>query len=387
MRTNHFNPLVWEINIENYSLEELETDPVAQAVFVHEYLHYIQQMIGTVGRFIFKDILRIGIGAALEVQFGSLAEWSKHKSQIDVWSVLSSNSGLLHSTVFGRQYNQLIEEIGLTLAGDGIRKISIGDPSSIPPFSTDRYMRGNFSVEGFPFMNVIRGDAVYSIPLNDGVFYENMARQVQRSYLVCNNTVAGLLSPDLTPVDSLRKNIGEISYVCIHDYLDGLIDAGEPRSVWTIVLCQRCLQCRFPGKAFVHMCESLRTGAKTDLNTFVFNQSHHMFYKGEFNTPPLQEVINELVLKWGTALIGLQRLELSHFTQRIARAHNACVNMRFFAPDIIRWNDVLNWIDRFGCPQLIVEGKRVSLLCNKQLDLPWRDHFVAIFKALAKPVT
>jgi hypothetical protein len=135
------------------------------------------------------------------------------------------------------------------------------------------------------------------------------------------------------------------------------------------------------------MCESLRTGAKTDLNTFVFNQSHHMFYKGEFNTPPLQEVINELVLKWGTALIGLQRLELSHFTQRIARAHNACVNMRFFAPDIIRWNDVLNWIDRFGCPQLIVEGKRVSLLCNKQLDLPWRDHFVAIFKALAKPVT
>jgi hypothetical protein len=60
-----FDPATWTIEFCEHSVAEIESNPVVQARFVHEYVHYLQTLTGTLGRQILIELVRISIWAGL----------------------------------------------------------------------------------------------------------------------------------------------------------------------------------------------------------------------------------------------------------------------------------------------------------------------------------
>ncbi len=66
----HFHPLRWEIDLSAHAAAELERDPVVRGIFVHEYVHYVQALTGTIGRHILVELARLAVFAGIQRHHG-----------------------------------------------------------------------------------------------------------------------------------------------------------------------------------------------------------------------------------------------------------------------------------------------------------------------------
>ena len=362
-RMAHFHPLRWEIDMSSYLSTALDSDPVVQAVFVHEYVHYVQALTGTIGRHIVLELARLSVFAGISKKHG----WPPPAGydQVHLQEVLSAASPQdFQGTDPQRQYHEFCTELSFALADS---------PVPAPPgAAAGRFTRlpltvGPNSVKDFVHVVAKNGGGLVAVPVTDRVVFENMARQVQRNYLRFNNTL------DISPVDDERKKShGDLTYVCLHDALQQRLPASEDAAKWTITLCQVALLCRNPGTAFEHMLNGL-TGARTsDMTSFIQAMNRDAWFKGEFNEPPVQGVLNELVSKWGTAMLPRENWELREFTKLVANACNALLgDYSLMAGSLVAWRDIGHWIARFGCPPVVFSDTTSTQIQGIAAAAPW----------------
>ncbi len=227
---------------------------------------------------------------------------------------------------------------------------------------------GANSVDAFVHMTArLPSGAVLAVPVTDRVVFENMARQVQRNFLRFNNNL------DTSPVDSERNRVhGDITYVCLHEALVERLPPSEDAAKWTITLCQIALQCRNPGTAFEHMLGRLTAANRSDVTGFVQSLSRDPWFKGEFNVPPIQDTLNELISKWGTAMLPRENWELREFTKLIANACNAVQSdYSLMAAPLLAWKDIGRWLASFGCPPVIFRDGPCASIHGVATTAPW----------------
>jgi len=371
----HFDALRWEINLEKYSAAELDSNPVVQAVFVHEYVHYAQALTGTIGRHILIEMARLAVFVGILRRHG----WPPPAGydQVNLREVLSAASKAdLAGTEPERQFKDFLKQLQFATS-DKRARMSKGTPPGT--FVRHTLTVGPHSVDDF--VHVTGDDAAgpCAIPITDRVVFENMARQVQRNFLLFNNELK------TAPVDDERQKPNrDLEYVCLHDLVGQRLPKSEDNAKWTITLCQIALLCRNPGSAFEHLVDRLSGLRTVDLTSFVQAANRDEWFKGEFNKPPIQLVLNELVEKWGTAILPRENWELREFTKLIANACNALLgDYTLMASPLITWKDVGHWIARFGCPPIVLsEGPRHEIQGIKT-SAPWISYFRRLADLLA----
>ena len=359
----HFHPLRWEIDLRPHRSGDLDAQPVVQAVFVHEYVHYVQALTGTVGRHILLELARLAVFAGILRKHG----WPPPAGyeQVHLREVLEASAPADFQPSEPRtQYQEFSQELLFALA-DAESALPAGTAPGA--FARRRLEVGPHAVDDFVHVAVRRGAAVVAVPVTDRVVFENMARQVQRNYLRFNNNL------DTSPVDVERQKAhGDITYVCLHDALKSRLPDSEDCSKWTITLCQLALLCRNPGTAFEHMVGRLTGLRSSDLSGFIQALNRDQWFKGEFNHPPVQDVLNELVGKWGTAVLPRENWELRELTKLVANACNALLGeYSLMAGSLLAWKDIGHWIARFGCPPIIFSDCTLTEVQGITTSAPW----------------
>lgn len=360
----HFHPLSWEIVLPCKS-SDLDSDPVAQATFVHEYIHYIQCLTGTIGRHILLEMARVAVFAGIQKHHG----WPPPSGfgQIHLLDVLRNASRSdFAGTDPATQFQEFERELLFALADKATSEPTITTPQLLRRTLTV----GSFSVDDFVHVSADTPSGFVVVPVSDRVVFENMARQVQRNFLRFNNSL------DTSSIDGERKMPhGDAVYVCLHDLLKTALPASEDCGKWTIALCQIALLCRNPGTAFERMFTRLSGAAAPDLSRFVADMNRDPWFAGEFNEPEIQGTLNELVGKWGTAMLPRENWELREFTKIIANAHNALSPpYDKFASPLLTWSEVGHWIAAFGCPPVACADGHPSHVQGIAVSMPFQEY-------------
>ncbi len=332
-------------------------------MFVHEYVHYVQTLTGTIGRHIMLELARLAVFAGILRKHG----WppAPGYDQVHLREVLEGATRAEFQNSDPRaQYGEFSRELSFALADD---------PTAAPQgtvagaFVRARLSVGPHAVDDFVHVAAARGGNIVLVPVTDRIVFENMARQVERNYLLFNNNL------DAGVVDAQRgQPHGDITYVCLHDALKVRLPDTEDCAKWTITLCQTALLCRNPGTAFEHMLERLTGLRSSNLTSFIQALDRDDWFAGEFNQPPVQDALNELVGKWGTAILPRENWELREFTKLVANASNALLgNYSLMAGNLISWKDVGHWIARFGCPPIIFSDATRGEVQGIATNAPW----------------
>jgi hypothetical protein len=359
----HFHPLRWEIDLSSYQSAELGANPVVQGVFVHEYVHYVQALTGTIGRHILIEMARIGILAGLSRRYG----WPPPEKyeQIYLREVLEQAT---KANFMGSEAKRQYDEFATALAfATSIQATTMPKGTPLGVFKSLPLTVGPHTVPDFVHVTGENASGVVAVPVTDRVVFENMARQVQRNYLLFNNNLK------TAAVDDERINWHrDLQYVCLHDVLKNRLPESESTPKWTITLCQIAILCRNPGTAFVHMFERVSNLQIFDLGSFVDAMNSDDWFKGEFNEPPIQGVLNDLIQKWGSAILPRENWEMRELTILVANASNALLgNYGFMASDLLTWKDVGGWIARFGCPPIHFADRVVDEVQGIKSTAPW----------------
>src|SRR5579863_10675038 len=139
-----FDPATWSIEIYEHSTAELESDPVIQARFVHEYVHYLQTLTGTLGRQILGELVRLSIFAGLWKRYGRLPD--KLTEQIDLLATLEGTpKSALENTEPAKLFAKLTSEMAFVFAchivtptsapqGDVVRQVFSHVGETVPDF-------------------------------------------------------------------------------------------------------------------------------------------------------------------------------------------------------------------------------------------------------------
>jgi hypothetical protein len=361
---SHFEPLSWTIHLECNSAD-LAGDPVAQATFVHEYLHYVQTLTGTVGRMLLVELVRLTVRAGLEKIHGR--PLPQGFAQIDLAAALrDSTRADFAGTEVATQYRDFFHDMEFAL---GDRVVSVAAPAD-PTRPEERFLRlgytnGGRSLPEFPHARFHHNGEWLAVPLTDRAFFENMARQVQRNYLYFN-------ANDTSAVDDLRAVRGEATYLVVRRLFEDFLPPGENHAKWTIAASQFALLCRHPGTAFERFLLCAASMQQPDLAEVHRRLSRDPWFLGEFNEPPLQENLNELIQKWGTAMRPTENYQLHELTKFIATAYNSLSGaLEFFANPLFKWTDVGGWVRSFGCPRITCSDGEVATLHGVKTTVPW----------------
>jgi hypothetical protein len=370
---SHFSPLRWEICLD-FDSSALVGDPVAQATFTHEYIHYVQCLTGTVGRLILLDMVRVAVFAGLhKVHNGSIPA---RFQQIDLKQVFASASRSdFDGTDPALQYRELERELTFAFAAES-EVCNTHPPGTL--FSKRLSVRG-LEVDDFVHVTAYTPAGVVCVPVSDRVVFENMARQVQRNFL--------LFAVGHSPIDDERsKNHGDAPYACLHDLIVSVLPSSEPYSKWTIAICQAALMCQHPGKAFEHIFGRLKLTRVHDLEGFVSALNRDSWFEGEFNVPDVQTTVNDLVRGYGTAMRPGENYELAELVRLVANAHNAIRSpWSYFANPLVKWNDVASWVRSFGCPPVRCNDRKILELHGISTSLPFQSYLQAAHELLGTP--
>lgn len=371
----HFDPLRWEIDLSDHGAAELDTDPVVQAKFVHEYVHYVQTLTGTIGRHILLELARLAVYAGILRRHGWPPPAGYDQVHLRQVFEAASKADFIGSEP-AQQYVEFHSELDFALSSARV----VVPPGAAPGTFMRRELReGPHSVSDFVHVVVAHAGQSFAIPVSDRVVFENMARQVQRNYLLFNNNLA------TAPVDSERLAAhGDLTYVCLHDTIKTFLPREEDAAKWTIVICQIALLCRNPGTAFAHMVDQL-TGLRVfDVTQFVQALNRDSWFEGEFDEPPIQGLLNELIGKWGTAMLPRENWELRELTKLIANANNALRDeYSLMASPLLTWQEVGHWIARFGCPPVHCKDGLREEMHGIKTSAPWHWYFARLNDLLA----
>ncbi|WP_156349873.1 hypothetical protein [Archangium gephyra] len=364
----HFDPLIWRIEIPEHSASELDSSVEAQSRFVHEYIHYVQTLVGTAGRFLLLEMVRIMIFAGFHKKHGGNMPRNLGE-QINLKLLLKGSSpGEFNGTPPFVEYRKFVDDLRFVLADDVVRIQN-------PAIKTDGFVRlplqvGENLKDKFVYLVASRGGEKWAVPVTDRVIFENMARQIQRRYLFFNTP------GDTRIVDREKSKVGDLVYTCLYDFLEANLPKDEDVSKWTIVTCQFALLCRYPGLAFEYMAKRLAGRKFVDLQSFLEEMRKDSFFDGQYDEPPLQKTVNDLVGKWGTAISLNENWELKKLTEKIANAYNSIIgDPMFFASPLVLWKDVRGWMGKFGCPPVQFSDGLVWNIQGVDLSMPWHEYF------------
>ncbi len=370
----HFDPLKWQIDILEHSVKDLEQSVEAQSKFVHEYIHYVQALTSTIGRNILLEMVRLMIFAGFWKHYrGSLPK--KFEEKINLKELLENSSpNDFRGTEPAAQYQEFYAQLGFALADN----ISKARTHNEPEFKFVRMplLVGKFCKNDFVHLVVTHDKQKWAVPITDRVVFENMARQVQRNYLGfnCAPNPDGTLNKSL--LDGERRKVGDLVYTCLYDTLEDTLPRSEDVARWTIGLCQFALLCRYPGLVLEYMIGRLDGRRVVDVQSFLMEMRRDSFFVGEYNTPPLQETLNEVVGKWGTAILMSESWELREITKHISNAYNALIDEPlFFASPLLSIKEVQGWMRSFGCPPVRCADGALEQLYGVALSKPWHRYF------------
>jgi len=365
MEPSHFELFGWEIRLSGHKSENLGKDSLTRAAFIHEYIHYVQFLIGSLGRIFFLELTRnIILAGQIKHYDNNVPEYCEQIDLMDELSRASAND--LISTKaqinFQKNYYELNAALDTTL-----REVSpIYDNFVFEPLRI--HGPYEFEVPDFPHIVIYHKQKTYILPLSDRVIFENMARQVQRNYLF-------FIFNDTSSVDSLQGELSEEIYTCLWKLIKKQTQDRVDSRMWTIVLCQIALICERPAHAFIEMFNILSAQNSSDLNEFLQFLDHNEEIKHRYNKPPMQEIVNDLIQGIGTAIRMTETYELREIAKYMKNAHDIiCRNPKYFADPLIDWGRVLSWVEKFGCPPIVFDDKTSTKIDKFNLKKPWHNY-------------
>lgn len=375
---NHFDILTWQINLPNYTKHEIENEIYPKSVFIHEYIHYCQTLASTIGRVYLTELLRISLRTGIFLNFGD--SLPKIEKQIDLWdSLQNAKSSQLIGTPPYHDYHSLLNDLDFVYAGEPV--LFNGIYNSSFPFHFQNLSISQNTRDNFPHILSEINSRIYMIPISDLVIFENMARQIQRKFLIFSG-----LKNELLTLDSLRTNPNYVRYeltryTSIYDYLTRVIQNGEDVSKWTITLCQFALMCQFPGEAIIEMSKILsdKVNQNIQLEEFIELIRRKDYFINVYNQPRIQSVINDLINKLGTVMLPHENNELRELIKLLTNLINS-INDKwsYFSQDIWVDDHLRSWIRSFGCPPVQCRSGVLNEIFGLETNTYWHRYLLRI---------
>lgn len=376
-----FSPFDWTIDFREYTPEQLEQDAEVQATFLHEYTHYIQMLTGTLGRQVLVETTRLLVLAAANLKYGNSLPNVREK--VSLRPLLDDCAHELRASDATAQYTNLTLDVGLCLTD--IEADYAEAHSGADPFVSRPIAATNRNGQLLHIVITLPDKSLKTIPLSDKVLCENMARQVQRRYLLRNNIEAvneGPLVAGNAPIDDERTRAGERAYTCLHDALAAL-RSHDDVSAWTIAITQLCIMTARPADAFAHCYRRLRAMPNADLPTFCERMYQEFRRMRTWDDPPLEAVLREDLRTYETLMPSKEAYDLHAFADKVAAAHNAIIRNFDLFGTLDTWGDVLRCIERFGSPPVVFKDEeRPPALSGRPLGHPWHDLYQRAFEIL-----
>lgn len=358
----HFDLFTWQIDLSEYHSSQLDSDPLVQGIFAHEYIHYCQILCSTIGRVLLVELVRVAILAGLHKYYDGDIPEEFDQINLHEQLMLARKEDFV-GTKIKSDFHDIEQELE---AAVNCTFESASPPADLSyPFMQDKYKFHEIEVDSFPFMLIEYEDHWYRIPISDRLIMENMARQIQRNFVRFTNDL------DISSIEAYRANPGEVVYTCIHDYLEGLIPNDEYAATWTITLCQICLLCGKPGFALMRIIDRLNILVDPDLDTFLNFLKEDSWFRDNYNNPNFNEIAQGL-MKTGTAMKPTENYQLNKLIKQMVELVNTVnFDKTFFTEVLLDWQKLGHWVARFGCPPIIFSDK----IQSKIFDLPTNQHW------------
>lgn len=368
---SNFHPLNWRIELPNFLSEELSVDGFVRSSLIHEYIHYLQFLISTFGRVILIDFIR-------NIILGGLHKYYYPKEVPDRYQQIDLMKQLQSSKPSDFENSEAQQNL-ITLYYD-IEAMMNVEPEAIKSTSKKfiyKRLKTNHPnqesidtsmLEDFPYIVIKHNNGTYIIALTDRVFLDNMARQIQRNYLYFSVN-------DTSYVDKLQGNLSEQVYLCIWKLIKELSKKNLDSRIVTILMCQLSLMCGNPGRSFIRMYNILKENDFSNIHDFVKAIGRNEKIMETFDNPPIQKILDELLLKYGTAFRITENYKLKTFIGPIVRASNMVMeDPLYFANVLLNWNEFMKWIKLLGCPPINLKDGEISSLNGVQLGSSWYEY-------------
>ncbi len=374
-----FDLIQWKINMKDETYEALTTNPVVQAKFVHEYIHYIQSLMGTLGRVILAELLRLSIAVA-----GIVRGYTRDSiivPKIDVLNALrNANSEDITDKGLFDQYKDIWDQLQFTMNIVNLEDRAIVDISA--PFEKRNIIVGKDLLENYVFVKGKMNNKQFSVPLTERVVFDNMARQVQRNYLIHNN------NGDTSIIDKYREKPNEFYYTCLHDIITRYMPKSAlPKNptAWTFIICQYAILCGNPNHAFEFLFNLLKQFGGNKLEEdFLQRLWSDSWINRQFNAPKLKGVINDIRAYFKFA-VSQNQTDIKTLLDSIEKAYSSVrENVWLFYVPKLKWEGFLDWIRSYGCPPVeFKDGKRTDI-DGIDISSPWQPYLEQTHRLLSR---
>ena len=363
---DHFHTLNWTIKLLNHNSKELEIDGETRSSFIHEYIHYVQFLISTFGRVVLIDYIRNIILAGLHKHYYP----KEIPENFDQISLLEELQKAVPSDFTNSEAQQNLEKLYYEIkAMMDAKPDPIHDTSQkfiYKPLETQ--YQGKCSIDNFPHVVIKHGGRTYALALNDRLLFDNMARQIQKNYLFFTLN-------DTSSVDRLRNNMEEKPYICLWKLIDDLSHKRYDSRLWTIVISQFALMCGKPGDTFIRIYNCIRDNDFSDIDDVIKAIKRDDEIEKMYDNPPIQEIVNDLILKYGTAMLPHENNELKTFLKPIISACNSVAKEpKYFSNPCLNWNETIKWLKMLGCPPIVFKDGQVTSIYGVQLGGEWYEY-------------
>lgn len=365
----YFDHITMQINIASYSKTELENDIEAQSKFIHEYLHYMQHHLGLMGRTVIPNFWKVFTSAGLMVNNnGNTVERGTTPQHIKLLESLSrATPDMFSVTDLVDLYSEILKEVELCLDA---RITPICDSGTYPIFvSVDEIIDGNTC--SFVHLNVADNlDNAYNVRLIDGVIFENLSRAIQLLYLSRNQLQTHYLQ-------DIEGKPCEIKYRCIYYLLNNLLIGDyESKLRWTITICTVALLCCNPGQAIVEMYGILYRDNTITIQDFLNRLKVNLWFTDELSWSSVEKFYGEVIKisqYWEIEDREIMQKYLNNVHSMLCSLKG---NLSFFADSVVEINMLQTWIERFGCPDVVVKDNEIlNSLWGIALDDSWLNYY------------
>ena len=131
------------------------------------------------------------------------------------------------------------------------------------------------------------------------------------------------------------------------------------------------------------MVKKLIQNPEEDLEDFIRKMNRDSWFALEYNNPPVQEIINNLIFKDGSCIRPTENYKLRELTDQIAKVFNAVdSDKQYFAEPILNWKRIEEWVNIFGCPPIKFSDGYKTNLFNIQIKQNWHEYLSKIISIL-----
>lgn len=352
----HFHPLSWKIHLPNFDSKNLDSDPVAQSVFVHEYTHYLQFLSSAYGVRCMYELFRISVNMAYHYKFGSaIPKTISPDNKISVLDMLAANIKAKLSDEVTDQVKYLVSQLEFSF-GEKYALVSLIDrkPTTYP-FDSEPLTLNGKTYHVKVLHSKWRGQE-WRVYVTERIIFENMARQLQKCYSI----FAG--EPAMSHMASYQADQGEVLYMCLHNYLAENIGPGEDASTWTYALCQYCLRAVDSTAVLIRCLHLLRSSPhRSDLSRFLAACDRDTQVAKGLNKYDLGKMNEDLSMLSRGVCSSQEAYDIHQAFMHVCNVYNDFFvdGTRLLNYSGLFWKDVKTWVARYGCPSIVFRDREV----------------------------